>query len=82
LYCLLHRFEGLGLKHANDRGYYFSLKLEDPSFNGPIFANLFDDEDGEAITLRSRVTARRRLTDRRRPLERAAPPAAGQSPCA
>jgi uncharacterized protein (DUF736 family) len=25
--------------------------LDDPSFNAPIYANLFDDEDGEAFTL-------------------------------
>ena len=30
---------------------YLSLKLDDPSFNAPIFANLFDDEDGEGFTL-------------------------------
>jgi uncharacterized protein (DUF736 family) len=28
-----------------------SVKLDDPSFNAPIFANLFDDEDGEGYTL-------------------------------
>jgi len=30
---------------------YLSLKLDDPSFTAPIFANLFDDEDGEGFTL-------------------------------
>ena len=30
---------------------YLSVKLDDPSFNAPIYANLFDDEDGEAFTL-------------------------------
>ena len=30
---------------------YLSVKLDDPSFNAPIFANLFDDEDGEGFTL-------------------------------
>ena len=30
---------------------YLSLKLDDPSFNGPIFTNLFDDADGEGYTL-------------------------------
>ena len=30
---------------------YLSLKLDDPSFTAPIFANLFDDEDGEGYTL-------------------------------
>ncbi|TBR28499.1 MAG: DUF736 family protein, partial [Reyranella sp.] len=28
-----------------------SLKLDDPSFNSAIFANLFDDEDGESFSL-------------------------------
>ena len=27
------------------------LKLDDPSFNAPIYANLFDDEDGEGFSL-------------------------------
>ncbi|WP_316215112.1 DUF736 domain-containing protein [Bradyrhizobium sp. SZCCHNR2035] len=30
---------------------YLSLKLDDPSFNAPIYANLFDGEDGEGYTL-------------------------------
>jgi uncharacterized protein (DUF736 family) len=30
---------------------YLSLKLDDPSFSAPIFANLFSDEDGEGYTL-------------------------------
>lgn len=30
---------------------YLSLKLDDPSFNAPIYANLFDDEAGEGYTL-------------------------------
>ncbi len=30
---------------------YLSVKLDDPSFNAPIYANLFDDEDGEGYTL-------------------------------
>jgi uncharacterized protein (DUF736 family) len=30
---------------------YLSLKLDDPSFTAPIFANLFDDPDGEGYTL-------------------------------
>ena len=39
---------------------YPSLKLDDPSFNAPIYANLFDDEGGEGYTLlwsRPRKTA-------------------------
>jgi uncharacterized protein (DUF736 family) len=36
------------------------LKLDDPSFTAPIFANLFDDEDGEGYSLtRSRPNGRR-----------------------
>jgi uncharacterized protein (DUF736 family) len=30
---------------------YLSVKLDDPSFNAPIYANLFDDEDVETYTL-------------------------------
>ena len=30
---------------------YLSVKLDDPSFNAPIYASLFDDEDGEGFTL-------------------------------
>ncbi|MRI55334.1 DUF736 domain-containing protein [Methylobacterium sp. DB1607] len=30
---------------------YLSLKLDDPSFTAPIYANLFDDEDGETFSL-------------------------------
>jgi uncharacterized protein (DUF736 family) len=30
---------------------YLSLKLDDPSFNAPIFANLTQDEDGENYSL-------------------------------
>jgi uncharacterized protein (DUF736 family) len=38
-------------KRSNEGRDYLSLKLDDPSFNVPIFANLFDDEDGEGFTL-------------------------------
>ena len=38
-------------KRSNEGRDYLSLKLDDPSFNAPIFANLFDDEDGEGFTL-------------------------------
>jgi uncharacterized protein (DUF736 family) len=38
-------------KRSNEGRDYLSLKLDDPSFNAPIFANLFDDEDGENFTL-------------------------------
>ena len=30
---------------------YLSVKLDDPSFAGPIYANLFDDEDGKTFNL-------------------------------
>ena len=38
-------------KRSNEGRDYLSLKLDDPSFNAPIFANLFDDEDAETFTL-------------------------------
>ena len=38
-------------KRSNEGRDYLSLKLDDPSFNAPIYANLFDDEDGEGYTL-------------------------------
>lgn len=30
---------------------YLSVKLDDPSFTAPIYANLFDDEDGKSYSL-------------------------------
>ena len=38
-------------KRSNEGRNYLSLKLDDPSFTQPIFANLFDDEDGEGYSL-------------------------------
>ena len=38
-------------KRSSEGRDYLSLKLDDPSFNAPIFANLFDDEGGEGYTL-------------------------------
>jgi uncharacterized protein (DUF736 family) len=38
-------------KRSNEGRDYLSLKLDDPSFNAPIFANLFDDEDGDGYSL-------------------------------
>jgi uncharacterized protein (DUF736 family) len=38
-------------KQSNEGRNYLSLKLDDPSFNAPIFANLFDDPDGESYAL-------------------------------
>src|ERR1700742_2551304 len=37
-------------KRSNEGRDYLSVKLDDPSFNAPIYANLFDDE-GEGSTL-------------------------------
>jgi uncharacterized protein (DUF736 family) len=34
-------------KRSNEGRDYLGLKLDDPSFNAPIYANLFDDEDGD-----------------------------------
>ncbi len=39
---------------------YLSVKLDDPSFAAPIYANLFDDEDGKTFNLiwtRARTTS-------------------------
>ena len=33
---------------------YLSLKLDDPSFNAPIYANLFDGEGGDHTLIWSR----------------------------
>ena len=38
-------------KRSNEGRDYLGLKLDDPSFNAPIYANLFDDEDGETFNL-------------------------------
>jgi len=38
-------------KRSNEGRDYLGLKLDDPSFTAPIFANLFDDEDGGAYSL-------------------------------
>ncbi len=38
-------------KRSNEGRDYLSVKLEDPSFNTPIYANLFDDEGGETFSL-------------------------------
>ncbi|MBV1825307.1 DUF736 domain-containing protein [Komagataeibacter sp. AV436] len=38
-------------KRSGEGRDYLSLKLDDPSFNAPIFANLFRDEDGEGYSL-------------------------------
>jgi len=38
-------------KRSNEGRDYLSVKLDDPSFNAPIYANLFADEDGDGFTL-------------------------------
>ena len=38
-------------KRSNEGRAYLGLKLDDPSFTAPIFANLFDDEGGETYSL-------------------------------
>ena len=38
-------------KRSNEGRDYISVKLDDPSFSVPIYANLFDDEGGEGYTL-------------------------------
>ena len=38
-------------KRSEEGREYLSLKLDDPSFNAPIYANLFDNEGGEGFTL-------------------------------
>ena len=38
-------------KRSNEGREYLGLKLDDPSFNAPIYANLFDDEDGDTFSL-------------------------------
>lgn len=38
-------------KRSGEGRDYLGLKLDDPSFNAPIYANLFDDEDGEGYSL-------------------------------
>ncbi|MBR2686284.1 MAG: DUF736 domain-containing protein [Aquamicrobium sp.] len=47
-------------KRSSEGRDYLGLKLDDPSFNAPIYANLFDDEDGDTFSLIwSRPTSRR-----------------------
>ena len=38
-------------QRSNEGRDYLGLKLDDPSFNAPIFANLFDDEDADTYSL-------------------------------
>jgi uncharacterized protein (DUF736 family) len=38
-------------KRSEERRDYLSLKLDDPSFNAPIYASLFDNDQGDDYTL-------------------------------
>ena len=38
-------------KRSNEGRDYLSVKLDDPSFNAPIYANLFDNEEGDGYIL-------------------------------
>ena len=38
-------------KQSKEDRNYLGLKLDDPSFTSPIYANLVDDEDGEGYSL-------------------------------
>jgi uncharacterized protein (DUF736 family) len=38
-------------KTSNEGRPYLGVKLDDPSFTAPIYANLFDDEEGEGYSL-------------------------------
>lgn len=38
-------------KRSSEGRDYLSLKLDDPSFTAPVFANLFNDEHGDAYIL-------------------------------
>src|SRR5262249_54190248 len=50
-------------KRSNEGRDYLSVKLDDPSFTTPIYANHFDDEGGESFSLIwSRPQVKRRLT--------------------
>jgi len=38
-------------KRSNEGRDYLGLKLDDPSFNAPIYANLINDDDGKGYSL-------------------------------
>jgi len=50
-------------KRSTEGRDYLSVKLDDPSFTAPIYANLFDDEGGETFTSSGRVVASRTATE-------------------
>jgi uncharacterized protein (DUF736 family) len=51
VYCGRVEIGAAWAKRSTEGRDYLSLKLDDPSFTAPIFANLFDDEDGEGYSL-------------------------------
>jgi uncharacterized protein (DUF736 family) len=51
VYCGRVEIGAAWSKRSNENRDYLGLKLDDPSFNAPIYANLFDDEDGEGYSL-------------------------------
>lgn len=46
------------IKHTTDRREYLSVKLDDPMLPGPIFASLFEDENGAFNLVWSRPRSR------------------------
>ena len=50
-------------KRSSEGRDYLGLKLDDPSFTSPIYANLFGDEDGEGYSLIWSRPNGRRSTD-------------------
>jgi len=46
-------------KTSNEGRSYLGLKLDDPSFNAPIYANLFEDDDGGHSLIWSRPNGKR-----------------------
>jgi len=51
VYCGRVEIGAAWAKRSNEGRDYLGLKLDDPSFTAPIFANLFDDEEGEGYSL-------------------------------
>lgn len=46
-------------KRSSEGRDYLAVKLDDPSFNAPIYANLFDDEGDTFVLIWSRPNGRR-----------------------
>ena len=69
-------------KRSSEGRDYLSVKLDDPSFTAPIYANLFDDEGGEGYSLIwSRSNGRPRMSSRfRRCRQRASRSRTARSP--